>query len=73
MRFRKPVRTVELALPSPPQSPPPQPPTGLRIGAEVTVEVSGPRATPAALQTLQQETGGCDPVKSLQRAFLARV
>ena len=47
--------------------------TGLRIGAEVTVEVSGPRATPAALQTLQQETGGCDPVKSLQRAFLARV
>ena len=47
--------------------------TGLRIGAEVTVEVSGPRATPAALQTRQQEMGGCDPVKSLQRAFLARV
>ena len=48
--------------------------TGLRIGAEVN-EVSGPRATPAAaaLQTLQLEMGGCDPVKSLERAFLARV
>ena len=47
--------------------------TGLRIGGEEASEVSGgPRATPAAVQTLQQDLLGCDPVKSQQRAFLAR-
>ena len=49
--------------------------TGLRIGAEEAeevTEVGGRRATPAALQTLQRDLLGCDPVKSLQSKFLAR-
>ena len=44
--------------------------TGLRIGSEAATEESGPRETPAALKTLQQDLLGCD---KQTHAFLAGV
>ena len=44
--------------------------TGLRIGSEAATKESGPRETPAALKTLQQDLLGCD---NQTRAFLAGV
>ena len=44
--------------------------TGLRIGSEAATEEGGPRETPAALKTLQQDLLGCD---NQTRAFLAGV